>query len=47
MDRNGVVQTVSITHVVKKPGKLDFIYHDLLRQDVKTESLVLQPAQGA
>ncbi len=44
MDRNGVVQTVSITHIHKKPGKLDFIYHDLLRQDVKTESLVLQPA---
>ena len=44
MDRNGIVQTVSITHVTKKSGKVDFIYHDLLRESVKRESIQLQGA---
>ena len=32
MNRNGVVQTVSITHIVKTSKSLEFIYHDLLRE---------------
>ena len=38
----GIVQTVSITHIVKKAGSLEFIYHDLLREATKTESILLK-----
>lgn len=45
MNRNGMVQTVSITHVVKRPESLDFIYHDLLRATMQAESAPI-PASG-
>jgi len=38
----GIVRTVSITHVVKKGGSIGFIYHDLLRETTKTESILLR-----
>ncbi|MCB9285659.1 MAG: NRDE family protein [Lewinellaceae bacterium] len=38
MNRNGIVQTVSISHIVKTPNTLDFIYHDLLRGAMRRES---------
>lgn len=40
----GIVRTVSITHIVKKGGSLEFFYHDLLRETIKTESILLQGA---
>ena len=39
MNRNGLVQTVSISHIVKTPRALDFIYYDLLRGGTLTESV--------
>ena len=47
MNRNGLVQTVSITHVVKSPDTLDFIYHDLLREATHAESVLLQSSLPA
>jgi hypothetical protein len=41
MNREGRVQTVSISHILKRPDSLNFYYHDLLRQALKTASLLL------
>lgn len=43
MNRNGIVQTVSITHIVKQSGSLEFIYHDLLRQTSHVQSASILP----
>jgi len=42
MNRNNVVQTVSITNVVKKNGSIEMIYNDLLREAVKREEVALK-----
>jgi len=42
MNRNNLVQTVSITHVVKKSNGIEMIYHDLLNDSVKSEQLEVQ-----
>jgi len=39
---NYLVQTVSITQVVGKEGKMEMIYHDLMKNQIKTESVVLK-----
>ncbi|MFZ2898008.1 MAG: NRDE family protein [Saprospiraceae bacterium] len=44
MNRNGIVQTVSISHIVKRPESLDFIYHDLLRKAQLAESAPILPS---
>ena len=41
MNRNNIVQTVSISHIVKTPQTLDFIYHDLLRAATHKESALI------
>ncbi|MBK7409421.1 MAG: NRDE family protein [Saprospirales bacterium] len=41
MNRNNLVQTVSISHIVKTPQTLDFIYYDLLRAAAHKESALL------
>ncbi len=38
---NYLVQTVSITQVVGKEGKMEMIYHDLMKNHIKTESVAL------
>lgn len=36
MNRNGIVQTVSITNIIRKKTQIDLHYHDLLNQRLKT-----------
>ena len=36
MNRNNIVQTVSITNVIKENGKMSMIYNDLIRKKIKT-----------
>lgn len=38
---NYLVQTVSITQVVGKEGKMEMIYHDLMKNQIKTENVAL------
>jgi len=42
MNRNGQVQTVSITNVVKKKEGIEMIYDDLLRGEVKQGAIALK-----
>lgn len=42
MNRQDRVQTVSITNVVKKPERIELIYHDLLRKTVKSGNIRLK-----
>ncbi len=37
MNRMNVVQTVSITNIVKKSDRMEMVYHDLLRRNVLSE----------
>ncbi|HFA51245.1 MAG TPA: hypothetical protein ENJ95_19710 [Bacteroidetes bacterium] len=45
MNRHNVVQTVSITNVVKKEKEMEMIYDDLIRKSLKQKKLVLKPEQ--
>lgn len=42
MNRGGIVQTVSITNIIKKGSKVEMQYHDLLNQHKKSGSLLLK-----
>ena len=42
MNRYNVVQTVSITNVVKTVGEMEMIYDDLIRKSLKQKSLPLK-----
>lgn len=42
MNRNGLVQTVSITSIEKTPATIDMQYHDLLNQQTKNTKIKLQ-----
>ncbi|MCB0521170.1 MAG: NRDE family protein [Lewinellaceae bacterium] len=44
MNRNGRVQTVSITNIVKKDDNIELIYNDLLRENIKREKVKLKAA---
>lgn len=41
MDRNGVVQTVSITSIVRTGDSIEMYYHDLINDQVKHEKIFL------
>ncbi len=41
MNRNGIVQTVSITNIIKTRRSLEMIYNDLLRETVKQAKIEL------
>ncbi|MEN0006171.1 MAG: NRDE family protein [Bacteroidota bacterium] len=43
MNRAGLVQTVSITNVIKKGATIELLYHDLLREQRKQAELSLNP----
>jgi uncharacterized protein with NRDE domain len=42
MNRNGIVQTVSITSIEKTPAEIDMQYHDLINQQTKSTKIRLQ-----
>ena len=42
MNRNGLVQTVSITNIIKQKYTIDMRYHDLLNQQLKTAQILLK-----
>lgn len=42
MNRLNVVQTVSITNIVKTPNEMEMIYHDLINEGLKEERLALR-----
>lgn len=42
MNRNQIVQTVSVSHVVKSTDQIQLIYNDLIRAAVKDETLPLK-----
>jgi hypothetical protein len=41
MNRDGRVQTVSITNIVKQAGAIEMHYHDLLSEQVRQEKILL------
>lgn len=41
MNRDGLVQTVSITSIVKEAGAIEMHYHDLINEQVKQEKILL------
>ncbi|MEK7254940.1 MAG: hypothetical protein AAB316_09360, partial [Bacteroidota bacterium] len=44
MNRNNLVQTVSITQVAKTERGIELIYNDLLRQGVKRDTVSVTPS---
>ena len=42
MNRNGLVQTVSITSIEKRPRDIDMRYHDLLNGTNKNAKIKVQ-----
>lgn len=42
MNRNGLVETVSITSIEKRPKEIDMLYHDLLNKTSKSAKIQLQ-----
>ena len=42
MNRKGLVQTVSITNIIKQGNSIDMIYHDLLNAQQKQAKILLQ-----
>lgn len=42
MNRNGIVQTVSITNIIKQPNEMVMIYHDLLQDQTKQEKMLFK-----
>lgn len=42
MNRNGIVQTVSITSIEKMPSEIDMQYHDLINHQEKNTKIKLQ-----
>lgn len=42
MNREGIVQTVSITSILKSADRIDVMYHELLTDQVRTAEILLQ-----
>lgn len=42
MNRQGIVQTVSITNIIKEEGSINLLYHDLLNEQLKQTKIKVQ-----